>query len=636
MDGRGGLAVIEQRRERYLRSPRLTPTADGATLHVIAWEPDGERVLAFDLSPEGTPGEARVVTPPTDAIAAFAPGEAIATTDDPGVDDAAEAGAYRVRVVHDGSVSEVRLFGPDQREVVVWRARGIAAAPAVAPVADGAWVAFHHDVREDRGEPDVAKWVALRFVDADGRVLEPEAPMRDRNRDQEGEEQSFEFPTLSVGEDGALAIFGRGSHRFYRQDVGAEGFGPRVPIGPGGWGCRGRRVAVARSADGGLLTARREREGIVIDRVEGPSGGRPALVPAEVDANHVGRITARVMHAAGEELASADGRGTFFGDIHQHSAHSDGIGTAAEAYLRARFTYGDDFCALTDHESFLGKRIGPGEWAYLSAVADRYDEPGRFATLIAYEWTGRMYPGPGHKVVYLPRSGTGITSRDDVPEGVDLVSRVRELGGFAVPHHVGWTGADAAAHDPSVQPVWEICSCHGCYEHPGHPLGQRGELADQQVDSMLRAGLRFGFIACSDSHGLLFHHGIARKRDPFRTGLTAVQAPACTRTDIFEAIGARRCYATSGVRILLDLRVGDAPMGSVLAPGGPVPVRAEVLGTAPVAWVELVGSAGVLATVEPGVRRASIEASVSDAWVYARVTQVDGEMAWSSPVFLNR
>ena len=45
----------------------------------------------------------------------------------------------------------------------------------------------------------------------------------------------------------------------------------------------------------------------------------------------------------------------FFGDIQQHSAHSDGVGSADETYLRARYRYGDDFAALTDHESFLGK-----------------------------------------------------------------------------------------------------------------------------------------------------------------------------------------------------------------------------------------------------------------------------------------
>ena len=109
--------------------------------------------------------------------------------------------------------------------------------------------------------------------------------------------------------------------------------------------------------------------------------------------------------------------------------------------------------ALTDHESFLGKRTGPGEWEYLQRVAERYDEPGSFATLYAYEWTGKMYPGPGHKCVYFPRRGVPLVSRDDVPEGSELVQRVQELGGFSSPHHIGWTGADEPGHDDQGQPA---------------------------------------------------------------------------------------------------------------------------------------------------------------------------------------
>jgi hypothetical protein len=117
----------------------------------------------------------------------------------------------------------------------------------------------------------------------------------------------------------------------------------------------------------------------------------------------------------GADPARVHGLETLFGDIHQHSAHSDGCGAAAEPYLRARHVYGDDFAALSDHESFLGKRIGPGEWSLLRAVADRFDEPGSFVALHAYEWTGRMHPGPGHKVVYPVSPAHRVVSRDTEP-----------------------------------------------------------------------------------------------------------------------------------------------------------------------------------------------------------------------------
>lgn len=639
--------TLAQSPERYHRDARLVARADGgADLHAIAWDAGGEAhvVVALDargaaIAPAREVSRARAILGLTHDAGAPRAAENVASEDE------ARDGAWSVRVEREGPRSRVVVRGPGGIESVAWEADAIAAAPAIvrgraAEVGEGAWIAFHHDLREDSLEPDVVKWIALRFVAGDGSVHEPAAPMRDRDRDREGEEQGFELPSLVSGEDGAIAIFGRGSHRFHRQDLDAQGFGPRVAIGEdGNWGCRGRRVAVcALAGGGGALTARREKAGIVVARTDAPRGGAPRVRPVEARVLAARGRRDAPRRPPGEDLAARWARHTLFGDIHQHSAHSDGCGVADEPYLRARWGYGDDFVALTDHESFLGKRIGPGEWAYLGAVADRHDDPGRFATLIAYEWTAKRHPGPGHKVVYLPSASAPIVSRDDVPEGRALVEAARALGGFAVPHHVGWTGADEAAHDPEGQPVWEICSCHGCYLHAEHPLGGRGDLRDQMVEEVLRRGHRFGFIACSDGHGLLWHHGVARKRDPFRTGLTAVQATERTRAAILAAIRERRCYATSGVPISLDVIAdGVHPMGSEIrcGAGGRVRIEVRARGTAPIREVALVGSGGVIARADGRGIEGALECEAGAGWAYAKVVQEDGEMAWSSPVFVD-
>ncbi len=618
---------IEHRPDRYLRAPRLVRGERGVELWALATEPDGEALLAFGLD-----GTERAALHRAEAIVALSREPTPRVVDDPSAWERSEEGGWRATIERAEGWSEVWVER-DGARTLVWRAFGTAAAPEVRATDGGAWLAFHHNVREDGGEPDLAKWIALRFVTGDGEVLAPTAPMTDRDRDREGEEQGFEMPTLAVGPGGAVAIYGRGSHAFFRQDLGAEGFTPRRPLGTRDWGRRGRWVSVLPDG-GGLITARREKKGIELAVDPLPSGGPPALAPAPIE--HPKRPHRDVpLRPRGPDPAARDGRRTLFGDIHQHSAHSDGIGTPDEPYLRARWVYGDDFCALTDHESFIGKRIGPGEWKHLCAIAERHDEPGAFATLLAYEWTGRMYPGPGHKVVYLPPEGGPIVGRDDVPEGAELVKRVKALGGFAVPHHVGWTGADEEAHDPEGQPVWEICSCHGCYLTADHPLGGRGDLRDQMVEAVMRRGRRFGFIACSDGHGLLYHHGVGRKRDPFRCGLTAVQAEDCTREAILRAIRERRCYATSGVPIFLDLRADGAPMGSELAVGGLVEVRAEASSATELRSLALIGPDGVIAEVEGRGLEASVEARLGEGWVYARVEQRDGEMAWSSPIFLD-
>jgi len=622
------MAVLAQSKSRYLRSPALRSAEGEVVLTVVAWEGESERILRFRLADDGAPIEPGLAGPERAAIVTLDPrddGEASSSA----VELEAIAGDSHVTITHVSGVSTVRL-SRGGRTFEVFRARGIAVSPAVASAGHGTWVAFHTDVREDTGEPDVAKWIVLRFVDAAGDVFEPSAEMLERDRDREGEEQSFEMPALVVGDDGAVAIFGRGSHNFYRQDLGASGFSPRVPLSDGQWGSRGRRISACARADGRVVVARRDKPGIVVDVLAPVTGGSPAMRRAPIDANDARPIAARDERA---ELATRWNLRTYFGDIQQHSAHSDGIGTADEAYLRARDRYDDDFVALTDHEAFLGKRTGPGEWEYLQDVADRYEEPGRFAAMLAYEWTGARYPGPGHKCVYVPERGLPLLSRDVLPKGRDLVDELARQGGLASPHHIGWTGCDEPAHDETTTPVWEICSCHGCYEHADHPLGQRGDLTDQLADVMLRKGHRFGFTASSDSHGLLYHHGEARKRDPYRTGLTAVQAPSLDRGAVLDALRNRRCYATSGVKIALDVAVNGAPMGSFLVGDAPLRVDARCVGTADLERIDLVGPDGVLATFPCEGREASVQSTVDARFVYVRVVQRDGEMAWSSPVF---
>jgi hypothetical protein len=631
---------IAQTEERYLHSPRLTAgPAGGALLSAIAWDrsaPTGaraeqggvERILTWPVAADGTLG-AEQASPPSPAIVSLTRGDNAEVHSDVRAELEEVRAGYRVWVEHEDGIARVFLAraSPGAPQTMVFRARGAAISPCLAVADHGVWIAFHHDVREDSHEADVAKWIALRFVDAQGQVFEPAVPMRERSRDERGVEQSFEFPALVLAADGALSLFGRGSHNYWRQDLNAQGFSARIALSDGEWGSRGRHIAAISVRDG-IVVARRDRRGLEVDLLAKAEGGAPALVPARVDWLTPAQVSERA-----RDPAAAHGLATWFGDIQQHSAHSDGIGSAHEAYLRARYRYGDDFIALTDHESFLGKRTGPGEWEYLQRVAEHYDAPGRFATLYAYEWTGKMYPGPGHKCVYFPTRGLPIVSRDDVPEGKALVARIRELGGFASPHHIGWTGADEPGHDDLGQPLWEICSCHGCYEHVDHPLGQRGELREHMADEMLRRGHRFGFTASSDSHGLLYHHGEARKRDPYRTGLTAVQARALTREALMEALVARRCYATSGAKIMLDVRANGAPMGSELPELAPADFVIEAIGSDEISAVELIGKEGCLFRAEPKARELRLEARALSSFVYARVTQRDGEMAWSSPIF---
>ena len=502
-------------------------------------------------------------------------------------------------------------------------------APALAVGDDGrvavAWHAGGAAVTEiDERDASVRRSLRLaRWDPARGAAeLAPEPPVGADGLEPRGEDQGWELPAIAFDARGALWLAGRSSHGHHLARLDDAGWSARLSLCDGAWGGRGRRMALARRGDEVWL-ARRAPAGLDV---------RPCPAPGAADGPAPVVPVTRTGAAA---RPHASPPAVLFGDLHQHTAHSDGAGSAEDLWAAAR-RRGLDFAAITDHDSFCRRALGPATWRYLCDLADDRNEPGRFAALSAYEFTGPRHPGPGHKCVYF-----GDRVPDRVPDkDVDAIFAIcRELGGIAVPHHVAWTGADFAHHDPEIQPVWEICSVHGCYTAEGgcaaHPPRADHVIPGHFVKDALDAGLRFGFIGSTDSHGLDWHHGIARWRNPFRSGLAAVFGAEPTRASILEAIRARRTYATTGARIALRVDLDGAPMGSELPAGTRGELGIEVTGTAAITRIVVVTTDGDQVVASPGAATATVRVPAPDArYFYVRVEQDDAELAWSSPIWI--
>ena len=106
---------------------------------------------------------------------------------------------------------------------------------------------------------------------------------------------------------------------------------------------------------------------------------------------------------------------------------------------------------------------------------------------------------------------------------------------------------------------------------------------------------------------------------------------------------ARRTYATSGPRILLRTSLAGQEMGSRLA-GGELPsdptLLVSVAGTDRIDRVEVIqrGLPPVAYDAEDRTEvtfQAPLEALAPGDFVYVRVVQADGALAWSSPCFVD-
>ena len=274
----------------------------------------------------------------------------------------------------------------------------------------------------------------------------------------------------------------------------------------------------------------------------------------------------------------------FWGDLHAHCNVSYGRGTLERAFAAAREHL--DFATVTGHatwhdmprdreryseivdyhtEGFARLRRN---WDALEAATAAHHEDERFVTFLSYEWHSTRW---GDRNVVYPGARGPIVDAEDPAA---LAAAVTGYDALAIPHHPGYGGGgrglDWSGFDAERSPVVEMFSSHGSSEHDQgprpiyHTMGPR--VRTGTISHGLSLGHRFGLIGGSDHHGGYPGH--------YGAGRTAVLAPDLTRDAIWQALKERRCYAATGDKILVDFRIDDAPMGSVLR--GPGTRRVQV------------------------------------------------------------
>jgi hypothetical protein len=378
-------------------------------------------------------------------------------------------------------------------------------------------------------------------------------------------------------------------------------------------------------------------------------------------------------------------RGPFWGDIHIHTKLS-GDGQGTDPYGYAHHVAGLDFGAACDHWDSLG----PEGYRIIERWAADADEPGTFVVIPADERNPSALTG--HHNLYFRdwdtlrehRALAGEALFDDPTEESAYLAQLDHAKVMLVPHHTGITFGDwkrgrigaavdwDAWDDPGLRPVLEIYSHHGQSETyaPQHILAyefNRMRNPERRANTSTPGphyaqdwwmeGLRLGCIASSDEHC-----GQGGRR---HSGIAAVWADQLTREGVFDAIRQRRCYATTGERILVEFTVGDVAMGDCgqARAGTVLPVRLKVWGTDRLVRVELLryrfGEDDAFVPIasvsprltsgkhigHPGPLPETLDATIEmddtlqvPCVYYARVLQEPLDwpgMAWSSPVWMD-
>lgn len=315
----------------------------------------------------------------------------------------------------------------------------------------------------------------------------------------------------------------------------------------------------------------------------------------------------------------------YFGEIHAHSEMSDGIRTLDEAYAFSRDVLGLDFAALSDHfEARLPSIVNPNRnrWEQSMKVCNHHNRPGEFATLVGYEWTGK----PHINIYYRGQAGPCIPSDQkecQTPMGLYQTLDQHGLPYLAIPHHPKFLSqADWSKTRGKCQRLVEIYSGWGSSES-----GNEGA-----VTTAWAQGEQLGVIAGTDCH-------IGRPGQGNRTveggGLACVLAESLCREAIFDGLFARRCYGTTGARVLLDFRVNGVMMGGECPGREANEVFFRAIGEGSIALVEVFRN-GELVFQNFPAREACQQnfTHPGEGYYYLRLTQDDGHQAWSSPIWV--
>ena len=291
----------------------------------------------------------------------------------------------------------------------------------------------------------------------------------------------------------------------------------------------------------------------------------------------------------------------YWGDLHNHNAVGYAKGSLERSIDLAREHL--DFFAFTGHAHWHDMPRMPGDrhmrWVRGFEVHRNHWPKTRrmireansddFLALLGYEWHSSHF---GDYCMIFPGDQRQLFLPDHVEKLLDFAD---EREALAIPHHVGykqgWRGANFDHFRPAVSPVVEVFSEHGCTETDRSPQpmlrhSMGGRSTANTIVRQLEQGRRFGFVASSDNHrGYPGAYG---------EGVMGVWADELTSAAVFDAVRARRTYAATGDRIVLEMTVNQRPMGSELAAEADRQIDVRVEGQDSVAMIELVRNGRVI------------------------------------------
>jgi hypothetical protein len=331
------------------------------------------------------------------------------------------------------------------------------------------------------------------------------------------------------------------------------------------------------------------------------------------------------------------------GDMHRHSDVSPDFkydGSIIELYRYAMDVAAFDYLAVTDHQAGYDQEF---TWWQNQKLADIFWAPDAFTPLYAYE-RSVVYPNGHRNVIFDHRGVRTLPIPADEMSGkigsAALYEYLHKNDGITMPHSTATLqGTDFRDHDPEVEPLVEIYQGYrNSYEYECAPRSATRLNPPAQKSGFEPAG--FWWNALAKGYKL----GVQSSSDHWSTHISYafLVAENATRKGLVDAIRKRHAYGATD-NIILDFRASAEGagylMGDEIHTRTPPRFSVRVSGTGPIQQIDFIKSGKFIYATRPESNHASFEFTdrsfaPEKAWYYVRVLQQDGQLAWSSPIWI--
>jgi hypothetical protein len=329
--------------------------------------------------------------------------------------------------------------------------------------------------------------------------------------------------------------------------------------------------------------------------------------------------------------------------MHRHTDVSQDFkydGSLLEVYRYALDAAGFDYIAPTDHQTGYDQEF---TWWQNQKLVDLFQVAGAFTPLYGSE-RSLKFPTGHRNTIFAHRGVRPLPIPADEASGktgaAKLYQYLKKNNGISMPHSSATDqGTDWRDNDPEVEPLIEIYQGYrNSYEYEGAPKAASALNPHAQKSGWQPQG--FWWNALAKGYKL----GVQASSDHWSTHISY----ACLLTDNFtreglvDAIRKRHAYGATD-NIILDFRARAG--GAVYIMGDSFPsdtapqLSVRAIGTGAIKQIDVVKNQKFVYTTRPGTKEASFDYTDKDFgggenYFYVRVMQEDGQLAWSSPIWV--